>query len=90
MKGLKRRLWSLGALLVVGGSLVAASVALAQSPAPEAHGAIQEYKGPETCLACHPDAGKQAAESLHYQQQDYAPFLDGYPQDKKAGMMVTY
>jgi hypothetical protein len=90
MRGFKHGLWGLGTLLLVGASLVFAAAARAEAPVPDAHGAIKEYKGPETCLTCHPNAGKEVAESLHYQQQGSAPFLDGFPQDKTAGMMVTY
>ena len=45
--------------------------ALAAPPAP--HQAITEYKGPETCLACHPDSGKEVAQALHYQHQGRIP-----------------
>jgi hypothetical protein len=61
---------------------------LAAPPAP--HQAITEYKGPETCLACHPDAGKEVAQALHYQHQGAHPFLDGVDPNTPAGMMVSY
>ena len=62
--------------------------ALAAPPAP--HQGISEYKGPETCLACHPDAGKEVAQALHYQHQGPHPFLDGVDPNTPAGMMVSY
>ena len=62
--------------------------ALAAPPAP--HQAITEYKGPESCLACHPDAGKEVAQALHYQHQGQHPFLDGVDPNTPAGMMVSY
>jgi len=62
--------------------------ALAAPPAP--HQAITEYKGPETCLACHPDSGKEVAQALHYQHQGQHPFLDGVDPNTPAGMMVSY
>jgi hypothetical protein len=62
--------------------------ALAAPSAP--HQAITEYKGPETCLACHPDAGKEVAQALHYQHQGAHPFLDGVDPNTPAGMMVSY
>ena len=62
--------------------------ALAAPPAP--HQAITQYAGPETCLACHPDAGKEVAQALHYQHQGPHPFLDGVDPNTPAGMMVSF
>ena len=62
--------------------------ALAAPPAP--HQSITEYKGPETCLTCHPDTGKEVAQSLHYQHQGAHPFLDGVDPNTPAGMMVSF
>jgi hypothetical protein len=62
--------------------------AMAAPPAP--HQAITEYKGPETCLACHPDAGKEVAQALHYQHQTLPLFLDGADPNSPVGMLVSY
>ena len=51
---------------------------------------IAKYEGTKTCLACHKNAGKEAAESLHYQQQAQPRFLKDWPTDQPAGMMVSY
>jgi hypothetical protein len=51
---------------------------------------IVKYEGTKTCLGCHEKAGKDVAESLHYQQQAQAKFLKDSPADKTVGMMASY
>ena len=51
---------------------------------------IATYEGTKTCLACHENAGKEVAGSLHYQQQAQAKFLKDWPADKPVGMMASY
>ncbi len=51
---------------------------------------IQNYEGTKTCLACHEQAGKEVAQSLHYQQQAGAKFLKGLSTDTPVGMMASY
>ncbi len=51
---------------------------------------IAKYEGAKTCLACHDKAGKEVAESLHYQQQAQAKFLKDWPADEPVGMMRNY
>jgi len=51
---------------------------------------IAKYEGTKTCLGCHEKAGKEVAESLHYQQQAQAKFLKDTPADTPVGMMVSY
>ena len=51
---------------------------------------IAKYEGAKTCLTCHKNAGKEVAESLHYQQQAQAKFLKDWPTDTPVGMMVSY
>ncbi len=63
-------------------------IALAAPPAP--HQSITAYQGPETCLACHPDAGKEVAQALHYQHQTLPVFLDGVDPNTPVGMMVSF
>ena len=41
------------------------------------HKVISEYTGPETCLQCHPDAGKQVTESMHYSWMGVAQNVEG-------------
>jgi len=57
---------------------------------PDPHAAITEYKGPETCAACHIDTAQEVAESLHYQQQGDVPFREGWERDVLGGMYVTF
>ena len=66
------------------------SVAGAQGEPPAAHAAITEYTGPETCAQCHITVAQDVVESLHYQQQAAAPFLDGADEEINYGMFVTY
>ncbi len=54
------------------------------------HVAISEYEGPQTCAECHPDAGREVAESVHYQQQSIAYYVEGAEPNKLYGMMSTY
>ena len=51
---------------------------------------ITKYEGAKTCLGCHDKAGKEVAESLHYQQQAQAKFLKDWPADEPVGMMRNY
>ncbi len=68
-----------------------AGVAYADEGAPpDAHQAITEYTGPETCAMCHLDSAQEVVESLHYQQQAPAPFREGWEDGVLGGMYVTY
>ncbi len=51
---------------------------------------VLKYEGTKTCLACHEKAGKEIAESLHYQQQASAKLLKDWPENSPVGMMVNY
>jgi hypothetical protein len=51
---------------------------------------ISKYDGAQTCLACHPEAAKEVAVSLHYQQQAEPQFLKDWPKGQMAGMMLSY
>jgi hypothetical protein len=51
---------------------------------------ISAYEGTKTCLACHRQAAKDVAASLHYQQQGAVPYVKDWPAGKNAGMMVSY
>jgi hypothetical protein len=51
---------------------------------------ISKYDGPQTCLTCHPEAGREVGVSLHYQQQAEPQFLKDWPKGQMAGMMVSY
>jgi predicted CxxxxCH...CXXCH cytochrome family protein len=72
------------ALTALAGSAHAAGYSHAES--------VTTFDGPRTCTAssCHPDAAKEVAESLHYQQQAVPQFLEGWDAGKQAGMMVSY
>jgi hypothetical protein len=84
---MSRKYFWLGSLILLFFALP--SIALAQGP-PEMHQNIDEYTGPETCAMCHPDAGKEVAESLHYQNQALPEFLDGVDPDVPVGMMTSF
>jgi hypothetical protein len=83
---MSRKLLWLGAVLVA--FLALPSLALADPPAP--HQALSSYEGPETCAMCHPNAGKEVAESLHYQHQAPPKFLDGADPNEPVGMLVSF
>lgn len=53
---------------------------------------VTRYEGPRTCTAaaCHENAAKEVAESLHYQQRAVPRFLEGWEAGKLAGMMESY
>lgn len=84
---MSRKLFWLGGLLLA--MLALPGLALAAGP-PDAHQKIDAYDGPQTCAMCHPDAGKEVAESLHYQHQALPQFLDGVDPAQPVGMMVSF
>jgi hypothetical protein len=87
----KPNLYSGGLLLIAALSLVGgAGVAHAEGGPPEAHKSITEFTGPETCAMCHPDAGQEVVQSLHYQQQGEVPYREGWEEGVLGGMYVTY
>ena len=50
--------------------------ASSHEPSPEAqaaHAQIQQYNGPETCVACHQEEAQQVHSSVHYQQTGLTP-----------------
>jgi hypothetical protein len=75
-------------LLIISLLMVGGTVAWADPP--EIHQAISAYTGPETCAACHPDAAKEVAESVHYQHQAIPEYREGWPEGVTGGMYVTY
>ena len=65
-------------ILLLGMSLLSMNAfALGAKPVtPEgarAHASISEYKGPETCVACHETQAQQMHLSVHYQQTGATP-----------------
>ena len=94
MKNIYRLAGYLAILAIAIGLLISAAPVMAEESAPqgppEAHAAMPDYTGPETCLTCHPDAGKEVAESLHYQHQGPAPYLVGANADQYYGMFTTF
>lgn len=89
-----RKFLTWGGLLLIATLAVAlggVGVAFAQEGGPpDAHKAITDYTGPETCAMCHPDAAQEVVESLHYQQQGEVPYREGWEEGKLGGMYVTY
>ena len=53
------------------------------------HEVLTSYAGAPTCMACHPDAGRQVAESTHYSWTSVAQYVDGEPGDL-VGMGAAY
>lgn len=62
----------------------------AAAPKPKHADLIQKYEGPKTCAACHPNAAKDVAVSLHYQQQALPQFVKDWQKGQMAGMMVSF
>jgi hypothetical protein len=82
-----------GGLLLVALLLATGGVQIAgaqEGGPPDAHAAITEYTGPESCAMCHPATAQEVVESLHYQQQGPVPYRVGWPEGELGGMYVTY
>ena len=89
MKYLYSKSWT--TLFSIGVLLLAVQIqAGLASPVPAAHGAIQDYEGPETCAMCHSNAAQEVVESLHYQMVGEVPFRVGWEEGKLGGMNATY
>lgn len=86
-----KSLWASVFALILG--LVTAAAVLAQGnegDPPDAHKAITEYTGPETCAMCHPNAAREVAASVHYQLQSIPTYRVDWPEGVPGGMYVTY
>ncbi|MBI5577456.1 MAG: hypothetical protein HY896_13980 [Deltaproteobacteria bacterium] len=81
-------------IFVAAGIMLAMSLSggTADAAGPSHAGYVKTFEGPRTCTAasCHPDAAKEVAESLHYQQRAVPQFLEGWESGKLAGMTETY
>ncbi len=87
------RVWRwFGMLLALFGlaSIAVSGVTLAQAGPPPAHQTIGEYTGPETCATCHPNAAREVAESLHYQQVAIASSHVPSQEGQQVGMLHDY
>ena len=51
---------------------------------------ISLYEGPQTCRACHENAVKEVAASLHYQQAAEPKFLVDWEKGNLAGMALSF
>ena len=51
---------------------------------------IRLYEGPQTCRACHEDAVKEVAASLHYQQAREPKFLVDWEKGNLGGMTLGF
>ena len=51
---------------------------------------ITLYEGPQTCRACHEDAVKEVAASLHYQQAAEPNFLVDWEKGNLAGQALSF
>jgi hypothetical protein len=67
-----------------------AQMATAQTRAPSHADKITVYEGPRTCRACHQDAVKEVAVSLHYQQAAEPKFLVDWEKGNLAGMTFSF
>lgn len=86
-----KALWATLVSLVLG--LATAAVVFAQGGAggpPDAHRAITEYTGPETCATCHPNAAQEVAASVHYQMQAIPRYRVDWPEGTPGGMYTSY
>jgi len=77
-------------LLLIVVAVGGVGVAYAEDDPSEAHQAITEYTGPETCAMCHMTAAQEVVGSLHYQHQGDVPFREGWEEGVLGGMYVTY
>ena len=62
--------------VVLSATLGAGTVVAERTASPEAleaHAQIMEYKGPQTCVACHQEEAQQVHTSVHYQQSGMTP-----------------
>lgn len=86
------RVWIVALIATVGAIWLVVPAFAEQRGAkvPDAHKGIGEYKGAQTCSTCHPNAAKEVATSLHYQQAAEPQTVDGWEKGKLAGMMVSY
>ena len=89
MKHRLRRLLVFGA---VGATVLifSAQMGTAQTRPPSHEGKITVYEGPQTCRACHQDAVKEVATSLHYQQAAEPKFLVDWEKGNLAGMTFSF
>ena len=71
-------------------SLSFAQMGTAQTRPPSHADRISRYEGPQTCRACHEDAVKEGAASLHYQQAAEPKFLVDWGKGNLAGMTLGY
>ncbi|MCJ7549173.1 MAG: tetrathionate reductase family octaheme c-type cytochrome, partial [Anaerolineae bacterium] len=53
------------------------SLAEPDAPSGAPHTNLTQYAGPETCLTCHRDAGREVAESMHYSWLGVAQNVEG-------------
>ena len=82
-------------LLVYGavgafGFIFSAQMAGAQTRQPSHADKISRYEGPQTCRACHENAVKEVAASLHYQQAAEPKFLIDWEKGNLAGMTLSF
>ncbi len=70
--------------------IFSAQMAAAQTTQPSHADRINLYEGPQTCRACHENAVKEVAASLHYQQAAEPKFLVGWEKGNLAGMTLSF
>ena len=67
-----------------------AQTAMAQTLQSSHADKISSYEGPQTCRACHENAVKEVAASLHYQQTGEPKFLVDWEKGVLAGMTLSF
>ncbi len=70
--------------------IFSARMATAQATQPSHADRISRYEGPQTCRACHENAVKEVAASLHYQQAAEPRFLVDWEKGNLAGMTLSF
>ena len=89
---MKHKLMRLVIYGVVGATvfIFSAQMAAAQTTQPSHVDRISLYEGPQTCRACHENAVKEVAASLHYQQAGEPKFLVDWEKGNLAGMTLSF
>ena len=89
---MKHKLMRLVIYGVVGTAIFifSAQMATAQTRQPSHADKISLYEGPQTCRACHENAVKEVAVSLHYQQAAEPKFLVDWEKGNLAGMTLSF
>jgi hypothetical protein len=70
--------------------ILSTQMGMAQTRQPSHADKISLYEGPQTCRACHEEAVKDVATSLHYQQAAEPKYLVDWEKGNLAGMTLSF